>query len=64
MKTNNEDLLDFMQYIVGCEYHSDLKTYDYNEKGKLLLERLNLIHFSFDSIKDAIEYLAQEEYDI
>lgn len=58
MKADNINLLEFIQYIIGCEYLSDLRSGIYNEKAKLLLQRLDLTQYSFKSIIDAIEYLS------
>ena len=60
----NEDLLEFMQYIVGCEYVSDLRTEDYNERAKRLLEKLDCSQYSFDSVEDAIEYLSKSQLNL
>lgn len=56
---DNEDLLEFIQYIIGCDYISDLRTEDYNEKAKRLLEKLDHSKYSLSAIEDAIEYLSK-----
>ena len=61
MKIDNENLLEFIQYIVGCEYLSDLRSDIYNDKAILLLQQLDLTQYSFNSVIDAIEYLSQTQ---
>ena len=34
----NDKLLDLLQFILGCDYLSDLKTEPYNKKLKLYLK--------------------------
>jgi hypothetical protein len=51
------DLLEFLQYIVGCDYISDLKNEPYNSKAKLLLSQLDVSYYSLNQIKDATEYI-------
>lgn len=60
----NEDLLEFMQYIFGCDYISDLRTEDYNERAKRLLEKLDCSQYSFNSIEDAIDYLSKTQLNL
>ena len=59
MNETNEDLLEFIQHIIGCEYISDLRSEDYNERARHLLDKLDHSYYSFDSIKDALEYLSK-----
>lgn len=54
---NKLELLEFLKYILGCTYISDLKTEPYNTKAKLILKQLNLKKYSFNQVKDAFEYL-------
>lgn len=53
----NLDLLEFLKYILGCTYMSDLRIEPYNTKAKLILEQLDFGYYSLDQIKDAIEYI-------
>lgn len=41
MNNNNKhlDLLEFLKYILGCTYISDLKNETYNAKAKLIFEK-------------------------
>lgn len=57
MDSKNYDLLEFLKYILGCEYISDLKTEPYKTKVKMLFEHLDLNYFSLNQIKDAINYI-------
>lgn len=51
------ELLEFLKYILGCTYISDLKTDPYNDRAKLLLKHLNLNKYSLYQINDAFIYL-------
>ena len=51
------ELLEFLKYILGCTYISDLKTDPYNDRAKLLLKQLNLDKYSMNQIEDTFEYL-------
>lgn len=51
------DLLEFLKYILSCEYISDLRTEPYNAKAKLILEKIDIRNFSLNQIKDTIEYV-------
>lgn len=51
------DLLTFIQFIMGCEYISDLRTEPYNVKAKLLLKQLNLNNYSLKQVEDAFKYI-------
>ena len=51
------NLLEFLKYILGCTYISDLKNEPYITKAKLILKFLNLKKYSIDQIRDTFEYL-------
>lgn len=51
------DLLEFLKYILGCTYISDLRTEPYNSKARLILQQLNLKYYTLNQVKDAIEYI-------
>lgn len=52
------ELLEFLKYILDCEYISDLTTKPYNRKARLLLNRLDLNrYYNPNQIKDAFEYI-------
>lgn len=53
----NDKLLDLLQFILGCDYLSDLKTEPYNKKAKIIFENLDLTKFSLSNVKDTILYL-------
>lgn len=59
MNNNNKhlDLLEFLKYILGCTYISDLKNETYNSKAKLIFEKMDLEEYSFEQIKDAYKYI-------
>jgi hypothetical protein len=59
MDKNNKtlNLLEFLKYILGCTYISDLRFEPYNTKAKLILQFLNRKEYSISQIKDALEYL-------
>ena len=59
MNENNKksDLFEFLKYILGCTYISDLRTEPYNTKARLILKFLNPKKYSKIQIKDAFEYL-------
>ena len=55
---NNEtDLLEFLKYILGCAYISDLRINPYRDKAKLILSYLNLNRFSFKQLVDTFKYI-------
>ena len=58
------DLLEFLKYILSCEYISDLRTEPYNAKAKLILEKIDIRNFSLNQIKDTIEYVYSSFEDI
>ena len=51
------DLFEFLKYILGCTYVSDLRIEPYNTRARLILEQLYLGRYSLNQIRDAIEYL-------
>ena len=51
------DLLEFLQYILGCTYISDLRFEPYNTKAKVVLKNIKLRKYSLKQIKDTIQYL-------
>ena len=57
---NNSDLLEFLKYILGCTYISDLRNDSYNTKAKLLFKQLKLKKYSLKQIKDAFDYIYSE----
>lgn len=57
MDNQNLDLLEFLQYIIGCAYISDLKDSIYHKKVKMLLKHLNLKHWPLSQIKDVTNYI-------
>jgi hypothetical protein len=56
----NHDLFNFLKYILGCTYISDLRTEPYNTKAKLILERLYLSDYSLNQIRDTLKYISHE----
>ena len=54
------DLLEFLKYVLGCTYVSDLRTEPYNTRARLILERLYLGYYSLNQIRDAIEYICSK----
>lgn len=54
---NNLELLEFLQYVLGCMQISDLRIEPYNTRAKVLFEKLDLANFSLTQIKDTIEYI-------
>lgn len=62
MNDNNKyddklDLLEFLKYILGCTYISDLRKDPYNFKAKLILKQLNLKKYSLHQLSDVFEYI-------
>lgn len=55
------DLLDFLKYVLGCTYISDLRIDTYNNRAKIILDNLDLRYYSLNSIRDAIEYIYFKE---
>ena len=51
------DLLEFLKYILGCTYVSDLRQEPYNSKAKLILKQLNLKKYSLHQLADVFEYI-------
>ena len=57
MKNKKQSLLDFISYILGCSYISDLKYEPYNTRAKKLLQNIRLRRYKLKEIADAIQYL-------
>ena len=57
MDNQNLDLLEFLQYIIGCTYISDLKCTACRKKVEMLLKHLNLKHWQLNQLKDVINYI-------
>jgi hypothetical protein len=53
----NLDIFEFLKYILGCEYISDLKFEPYNTKAKIILKFLNLKKYPKNQIRDIFKYL-------
>ena len=53
----DEDLLDFLKRALDCYYISDLQTEQYNNRAKLILEKLDLRYFSLTAITQALAYI-------
>lgn len=56
----DSDLLEFLKYILGCTYISDLRSDPYNTKAKLLLKQLRLKKYSRNQIKEVFDYIYSE----
>jgi len=54
---DEKDVLDFLKHALGCTYISDLRTAQYNERAKLILDRIDMRYYSLNSIRQAIDYL-------
>jgi hypothetical protein len=50
-------LLEFLSWILGCEFLSDLHVEPYHFKAIILLGRLNLKNYSHEEINEAKSYL-------
>lgn len=57
MDNENLDLLEFLQYIIGCTHISDLRSDSCNDRTKMLFKNLNLTKWSLNQIIDAINYI-------
>ena len=55
--TEDLPILEFLQQTLGCTYISDLRTELYNERAKLILNKIDLRHYSLASIRDAVDYI-------
>ena len=55
------DLFEFLKYILGCTYISDLKVNPYRDKAKLILSKLNLNNFSFKQLLDVVQYIQSKQ---
>ena len=51
------DLLEFLKYIIGCDYISDLKTKNYNVRAKEILNQLASSEYSLNQIQNALNYI-------
>ena len=54
---DEKDILEFLQHALGCTYISDLRIDPYNERAKLILDRIDMRCYSLNSIRQAIDYL-------
>ena len=54
---SENDLLEFLRYTLGCTYISDLRTEPYNNKSKILLNKLDWGCYSLNQIRDVVEYI-------
>ena len=50
-------LLEFLSWVLGCEFLSDLHFEPYYAKAIILLGRLNLKNYSYEEINEARSYL-------
>ncbi len=50
-------LLEFLCWVLGCEFLSDLHFEPYYSKAVMLLERLDLRNYSYQEINEVKEYL-------
>ena len=50
-------LLEFLSWVLGCEFLSDLHFEPYYSKAVMLLERLDLRNYSYQEINEVKEYL-------
>lgn len=56
-----ESPLDILHRLVGCEYLSDMRLKEHeNRKARILLHQLNPKDFSAAQWKDTIEYLYKD----
>lgn len=51
------DLLEFLKYVLGCAYISDLKTKDYKDKAKQILNQLETNEYSSNQIQYVLDYI-------
>lgn len=58
---NDNDLLEFLKYILGCTYISDLRIESYNYKAKLILSKLDFRNYSLKQITEAYKYIYTDE---
>lgn len=58
---NDNDLLEFLKYTLGCTYISDLRTEGYNYKAKLILSKLDFRNYSLKQIAEAYKYVYADE---
>ena len=52
-----EDLLELLREKVGCAYISDLHLKEYNEKARMVFEKMDVSGFKTSVVDDAREYL-------
>ena len=50
-------LLEFLSWVLGCEFLSDLHFEPYYSKAVILLEKLNLKDYSYEEIIKTKKYL-------
>lgn len=50
-------LLEFLSWVLGCKFLSDLHFEPYHSKAIMLLERLDLRNYSYQEINEVKEYL-------
>lgn len=50
-------LLEFLGWVLGCEFLSDLHFEPYYSKAIILLEKLDLKDYSYEEIMETKEYL-------
>ncbi len=62
MNDNNKesDLFEFLKYILGCTYISDLRTKPYNDRAKSILKLLNLNKYPLNQVEEAFEYICTD----
>lgn len=58
---NDNDLLGFLKYTLGCTYISDLRIENYNTKAKLILSKLDFRNYSLKQITEAYKYIYSDE---
>ena len=51
------DLFEFLKYVLGCTYVSDLKTEPYNTRAKLILKLINTNRYSDKQVEDIVNYI-------
>ena len=54
---NNLDLFEFLKYILGCTYISDLRIELYNTRAKLILKLINTNRHSDKQVEDTVDYI-------
>ena len=56
-KSNDPDLLEYLQSILRCTYLSDLRTEPYNSRARQLMTQISLAAFPSRQVSDAFHYL-------